>query len=347
MNQAGIPAPVLVTGAGGLIGSAICAELGLRGVPTRALLAPSESSANVAGLEGVSTVRGDVRDAREMRAAVGSCQAVVHAAALNTLWHARARDFYSINVRGTRNVLEAALDAGVGMFVLTSSCEVMGPARRLIRLEGNSDGHADETAPLDFKRVRGHYERSKFLAEMAAREYEVKGLPLAVIRPTAVIGPGDIHLSPPGMLIRAFLERRISVYYDAGINVVDSRDVALAHVSALERRCAGTTFIAGGHNIRLSELFEELSSASGLPAPGSTVGYAAALAAAAFRAATSFITRQHPGITVSGIRTVRHPWFFDTSRARSELGLRPRPLAETVRDAVEWHKKRTGGAIEV
>jgi len=331
MSPARIPAPVLVTGAGGLIGSAICAELSLRGVTTRALLAPSESALNVDGLGGVSTVRGDVRDAREMRRAVESCRTVVHAAALNTLWHKPARDFYSINVRGTRNVLEAALEAGVGLFVLTSSCEVMGRARR--------DSIFDEETALDLNMVSGHYERSKYLAELTAIEYGRRGLDVAVIRPTAVIGPGDIHLSPPGMLIRAFLEGRVSVYYDAGINVVDSRDVALAHVSALEKQCAGTTFIAGGHNVRLSELFEELSSASGLPAPGTTVAYPTALAAAAFRAATSLITRQHPGITVSGIRTVKYPWHFDISRARRELGLKPRPLAETVRDAVEWHLK--------
>lgn len=340
MNLVDIPAPVFVTGAGGLIGSAICAELNERGVPTRALLAPTERSENIIGLRHVSIIRGDVRNAQAIRTAARSCASVIHVAALNTLWHRPARDFYAINVKGTRNVCQAALEAGVKMFVFTSSCEVLGPARHAsLRLGGEADGHADETTPLDFKRVKGHYERSKFLAELAVHEYEAEGLPTAIIRPTAVIGPGDIHGSPPGALIRAFLDRRIPAYYDAGINVVDSRDVAAAHIAALAKRSRGRTFIVGGHNIRLKELFDEISNISGVPAPKTTVGYKTALAAAMCRALASLFTNRHPGITVNGIRTIRHPWHFDSSRARQELGVEPRPLSETVRDAVEWHMK--------
>lgn len=328
MTASHIPSPVLVTGAGGLIGSAICRELSKRGIETRALLAHGESAENVEGLPNISILRGDVRKMEEVRRAVSGCASVIHAAALNTLWHRPARDFYTINVKGTYNVLKAAHDAGVEMFVHTSSCEVFGRAR-----EG---AMTDEMTPLDIKRVSGHYERSKFMAELAVVERGEAGLPATIIRPTAVIGPHDIHGSPPGMLIKAFLEQRIPAYYDAGINVVDSRDVALAHIAALERRSHGRAFIVGGHNIKFSELIDELSKASKIPAPRTRVGYRTALAAALFRSLTSLITGDHPGITVNGIRTIRHPWHFDTSRAKNELGLVPRPLADTVRDAVSW-----------
>jgi dihydroflavonol-4-reductase len=329
MKRSDIPSPVLVTGGGGLIGSAVCAELSRLGIPVLALLKPGESDENVKGLASVSVARGDVRDGVSMRELVRGCRSVIHAAALNTLWHSPARDFYSINVKGTENVLSASLEEGVERFVLTSSCEVLGRARR--------DRVPDEDAPLDIARVGGHYERSKYLAEFAAMEYRRKGLAVTIIRPTAVIGPDDIHSSPPGMLIDAFLGGRIPAYYDAGINVVDSRDVAKAHVLALAKGCGGETFIVGGHNIRLGDLFRELSRASGVGSPRRVVGYRTALAAAAVRSVIAFFTREHPGITVNGIRTIRHDWFFDTSKAREQLGLEPRPLTETVGDAVKWH----------
>lgn len=341
MKPAEIPTPVLVTGAGGLIGSAVCAELSRRGARVRAMLAPGESDENVRALPHLLAVHSDLRDERRVHELMEGARAVVHAAALNTLWHKPARDFYSVNVRGTRNVCTAAFEADVRAFVFTSSCEVMGPARHACeRLRDETCGHADETRPLNYERVRGHYERSKFLAEMAVREFAERGLPATIIRPTAVIGPGDIHNTPPGMLIRAFLERRIPAYFDAGINVVDSRDVALAITSALARGLRGGTFIVGAHNVRMRELLRELESASGIPAPTRAVGYRTALIGAALRQAHAFFSREHPGITVNGIRTIRHDWFFDTTKAQQEFGLKPKPLSETIRDAVEWHLQK-------
>lgn len=330
MTPMGIPSPIFITGAGGLIGSAVCKELAQTGISIHALLAPNESDENIRGIPGVHLVRGDIRDEPRVRELIRGSEAVVHAAALNTLWHKPARDFYSVNVRGTESVCQAARDAGVKSFVFTSSCEVMGYSR---------NHPANEATPLNYKRVRGHYERSKFLGELTVREYAERGLPVTILRPTAVIGPGDIHVSPPGMLIRAFLERRIPAYFDAGINVVDSRDVALAHVKALARSFRNETFIVGGYNVRFSDLLGEISAASGIPAPTRAVGYRTALAGAVFREIQSLFTREHPGITVNGMRTIKHDWFFDTMKAREQLGLTPRPLSVTIRDAVQWHLK--------
>ncbi len=331
MTPSAVPSPTLVTGAGGLIGSAVVRELAGLGLPVRAMLAPDESAENVEAVDGVEILRGDVRDAGRIFELARGNGSIVHCAALNTLWHRPARDYYSINVKGTQNVCEAAMAARVRRLVFTSSCEVMGPAIR--------NSILDERAPLSISRVKGHYERSKFLAELAVLEFGRRGLSANVIRPTAVVGPGDIHTSPPGMLIKAFLERRIPAYFDAGINVVDSRDVALAHVMALASERDARVYIVGGHNLWMHDLIDELSRASGTPGPTRRVGYRTALAAAIVREAAALFTRGHPGITIDGIRTIRHAWHFDTARAREELGLRPRPLAETIRDAVEWYLK--------
>ena len=331
MGECSAPWPVFVTGAGGLIGSAVVKELDGRSVGLRALLAPRESDANLRGIDPDRIVRCDVRGAKALAKAAAGCASVIHCAALNKLWHKNSKEFYATNVNGTKNALDAAVAAGARRFVFVSSCEVMGPA-----LPGPP---ADETRTLDARRVKGHYEMSKFISERQVHAYGSKGLEVIVIRPTAVIGSGDIHGTPPARLIGAFLEGSIGTYYDAGINVVDSRDVAIACANALTMGEPGQAYIVGGSNITLSELFERLARTSGRSAPRRRVGYGVALAAAYVKEAVSLFTGTHPGITVSGIRTIRHPWFFDCAKARRELELDPRPLDETLRNAVAWHLK--------
>lgn len=322
---------VLVTGAGGLIGSAVCRELANRGRPVRALLLPGETDANVKDIANAEIVRGDVRDVPRMASLMRGAAACIHAAALNRLWHRPHRDLYDINVRGTENLCRAALAAGIPRFVFTSSCEVMGPAR--------PGPLADETRLLDAISIRGHYERSKFFAEELVRRFAAdRGLPAVILRPTAVFGPGDVHGTPPGRLVRAFLRRAVPAFYDAGINVVDAQDVAAAHVAALDAGRTGEVYIAGGHNVRLSEIFRLMEETSGIPAPKKTVRYWTAYGAATLLSAKALLTGEDPGITISGIRTIRHPWHFDTTKAKRELRLSPRPIEETISDAIAWQR---------
>lgn len=323
--------PVFVTGAGGLIGSAVCRILSEGGHEVRALLAPEESDENLAGIPGIDAVRGDVRDADALARHLRGCGAFIHGAALNRLWHRPRRDFSDINVGGTENACRAAKAAGIARFVFISSCEVMGPARQ--------GAPADEGRPLDGRRVRGPYERSKFRAEEIVQRHVGAGLPALIIRPTAVLGAGDIHGTPPGRLLRALLRSEIPAYYDAGINLVDARDAAQAIVAALASGRVGEAYIVGGHNLRLSELFDLIERAFGVVAPPRRLGYRSAYAAAAAQWLRSCLTGGDPGITVSGVRTLKHPWFFDSSKAMRELGLIPRPLAETVCNAMEWHRR--------
>lgn len=328
-----ISRPVFVTGAGGLIGSAVCRLLTDQGAPVRALLAPKESDENLRGLEGIEIMRGDVRDGEALVRLLAGCGACIHAAALNRLWHRPHRDFYDINVSGTDHACRAAEAAGATRFVFVSSCEVMGPAR--------PGAPADERRPLDGRRVRGHYEQSKLLAERLVSRRAASGFPAVILRPTAAMGPGDIHGTPPGRLVQALLGSEIPAFYDAGINIVDARDVAAAIVAALGGEGCGGIYIVGGHNLRLSDLFGVIERTCGIVAPPRRVGYRAAWMAASLRWALSLLTREDPGITVSGIQTLKHPWHFDSSKAMRELGLVPRPLAETVRETIAWHRDRS------
>ncbi len=322
---------VLVTGAGGHIGQAVCRDLLRRGHRVRALLAPGESDAALPADDALERMEGDVRDAARMREAARGCEAVVHGAALNVPFHRPASDFEAINVSGTEHVIDAAMAAEVKRFVHISSCEVMGPA-----LPG---GPRDETHREREEQLCGPYGLSKRAAEQLVRRRVLVGLPAVVLRPTAVFGPGELHGTPPGRLVRAALAGAIPAFYDAGINAVDARDVATACANALERGAVGELYIVGGENVRLSQILHQVAEAGDIPAPSRTVGYATAYLVTLMRYGRALLTGKNPGVTPCGLRTVRHPWYFETAKAENELRIEPRPLEETIRDMVRWYRE--------
>jgi dihydroflavonol-4-reductase len=320
---------ILVTGAGGHIGSATCRELARLAMPVAAFMKEDESDENLKGLN-IRIIRGDVRDAAAVRGAMRGCSACIHLAALNRQWHRPKRDFYDINVTGTDNVCRAAMDESVDMLVHVSSCEVMGWHRQ--------DGPFNEKTKTAAEDVKGRYEKSKLMAEDIVFDHMDEGLPAVVIRPTAVIGPGDVYGTPPGRLIRDLLGEKLRIYYDATINVIDPRDVALACVAALRSK-PGETYIVGGHDISMSRLFECIADKAGVRTPRIKVGYKTAYATACLFYAIAFVTGIDPGITPHGIRMIKRPWTFDSSKAFATLGFSPRPLEETIADTVAWYRR--------
>src|SRR5438270_7182262 len=116
---------VLVTGADGFIGSAVTRALIADGCRVVALTEPGRATANLHGLD-VETVSGDLRDAGAVRAAMDGCRAVFHVAALYRFWSLVPKDFYDVNVGGTRNVLAAVRDLGVQKLVYTSTVGTLG-----------------------------------------------------------------------------------------------------------------------------------------------------------------------------------------------------------------------------
>ncbi len=315
-----------------MIGSHICRELHKSGCSTRALLQNDESDENIRGIDGIEIVRGDIRDPSFIKKLLSGCDACVHSAALNKLWHKPSKEFYETNVLGTKNICEAAFSNNIKKMVYTSSCEVMGPSP--------NERLRDEKTKLIEEKVRGHYERSKFKAEEIIRGFIKSGLPAVIIRPTAVVGAGDINLSPPGRLIKSFLTGNVIVYYDSGVNIVDVEDVAKAHINALCDGKAGSLYIVGGHNVMFEDFFQVMSELSGIKQPNTKLKYSTALISTIALNLRALITRRDPGVTVSGIRTIRHPWFFDSSKAKRELGLTVKPLKDILRNAIDWHKMR-------
>ena len=318
---------VLVTGATGFIGGNLARELWRRGDDVRALVRPGSNRLTIEDT-GIVPVEGDILDRDSVDRAVQGCEAVFHVAAVYTFWSRDPAGVSRTNVEGTVNVLEAARQAGVSRTVYTSTVGTVGLTK---------GGLGDEGTPLDPSSLHGHYKRSKHQAEQEALALAAAGMPLVVVNPTAPVGPWDVKPTPTGKMVLDFLRRKIPAYLKTGMNLVDVADVVQGHILALEKGKPGERYILGNRNVSLKEIFDILSSLTGLPAPRIRAPYWLVVGVGyADRFLEGAILRREPAIPVEGILASKTPAYVSCEKAVRELGQPQRPIEDALKQAVDW-----------
>ena len=315
----------LVTGATGLLGSHVTRKLVERGDDVRALVRARSPVDTLDGLE-VEFVRGDILDRRSVRRAMRGVDRVFHVAGLTGL-RASAVNHVTVNVQGTRVVLEEALRAGVERVVHTSSVAAVGPARR-----GST---ADENQIFDAARYHLPYVDAKREAEAVALRLAAQGLPVVIVNPAHTFGTGDVRRSSTE-LVRRFLCRGIPAYVDGALNIVDADDVAAGQLLADERGRIGERYILGNRNFTLDRLFADLGRLSGVEPPAIKLPLPAAMAFA--RAAE--VAPGTPVITRAEVRLASLWWAFRSTKAKRELGWRPSHHEDTLQATIDWYRER-------
>jgi dihydroflavonol-4-reductase len=327
-----------VTGASGFIGANLVHELVARGHSVRALFRPG---ADQRGLEGTScqAIEGDITDKSDTLARhMDGCDWVFHAAASYALWLPDYRPMYRTNLIGTQKILKAAAAAGVRRIVYTSTVGCIGlpkPSANGILIP------TDENTPVSEVQMTNHYKRSKWQAEVAAREAAREGVPVVIVNPAAPVGPRDVKPTPTGQVIVDYLNRSMPAFLDTGLNWVHVRDVAIGHILAAEKGRVGERYILGHAegNWSMQHAFEVLSEITGLPPVRRQVPWRVALAAAHVSEWISRITGKSPKAPVGGVRMARYKMYFNPSKAIRELGLPQTPPRQALADAVDWFRK--------
>lgn len=323
----------LVTGASGFVGSAVVRQLLARGEAVRVLVRPSSDRSNLSRLE-VEIVEGDLREPGSLAAACRGCTGLYHVAADYRLWTRDPSELYASNVDGTRNLMEAALTAGMKRIVYTSSVATLG-----LHADGSP---ANEESPVTLENMIGHYKRSKFLAERTVDSLvKEAGLPAVIVNPSTPIGPYDIRPTPTGRMIRDAAAGRIPAYVDTGLNIVHVEDVARGHLLAYDGGRIGRRYILGGENLELREILAIIARLVGRKAPRIRLPRAAVVPIALIAEAWARLTDgKEPQVTMDGLRMSRKKMFFDAARARTELNYSARPAIEAIADAVAWFRDR-------
>src|SRR6266566_8180258 len=199
---------ILVTGASGFLGSHVARQLVARREDVRVLMRPSSTNRAIADLS-LEYVTGDLRDPASVARAMQGAKRVFHVAADYRLWAKRSRDIYDSNVGGTKNLLDAAMRAGVEQFIYTSTVATIAVDR---------SEQPNESTDAKLAEMIGHYKRSKWLAEKEVLDAARYGFPAIVAMPTTPVGPWDWKPTPTGKIILDFLNGKMPGYVETGLN---------------------------------------------------------------------------------------------------------------------------------
>lgn len=320
----------LVTGGAGFIGSHLVASLLAEGEEVRVLERPGADVGHLP-LDRIELVSADIRDEAAVAEATRDCRHVYHLAADPNLWRRDVRQFDAINYRGALNVIRAALDNGAERVLHTSTESILTSA--------TFAGDSVEQLELKESDMLGPYCLSKFRADSAVRQMAAAGAPVILVCPTLPIGPGDRSLTPPTRMSLAFCRGELPAYLNCRLNFIDARDVAIGMMAAMRRGRPGRRYLLGVHNRELTDWLKVLGAQVNRAPPRWTVPYAVALTAAwCSEQWATLVTGKMPMATVTGVRLTRRCMFFDASPSLAELGLVPRPIEESARDAVGWYR---------
>ncbi len=317
----------LVTGATGHIGNVLVRELLAQGERVRALILRGEDTTALEGLD-IERIDGDILDPVSLPYAMRGVDTVYHLAGIISIMPGANELMHRVNVTGTANVARAAREAGVRRLVYTSSIHAI---RRLPHGEC-----IDEDAGFDPDNPAGEYDCSKARASLALLEEVEKGLDAVLVCPTGVVGPHDYRGSELGTLLRSWMRRRPHVYVDGWFDWVDVRDIAQGLILAARKGRKGQTYILGGNNVHLREMYAMVRDAAQTRAPAVCLPRGLVLRLAPLTQLWSRITHTKPQFTSYSLETVRSNSTISIEKARKELGYSPRPFQETVADTVAW-----------
>ena len=319
---------IFITGATGYIGNLLALKLADAGHCIHALVR-TKKNASMLRHDNIKVFFGDISNKEEVGAAVKDCEQVYHIAGHVKTWMKDPSIIYKVNVEGTLNVLDAALNAGVKKFVFTSTCGVIGPGLKEPMTEKDP-------------RLTGYnldYELSKKMAEEIINRYITKGLNVVIVSPSKVYGPGKIsHSFAYNAIIKKFLHKGVVFIpypgnYQGCFGYID--DVVNGHILAMEKGKTGEKYILGGINVSYKNFFLEIKKICGsgriIRVPKFIIkGWAN------WQWFQYKIFNKEPLFTPGVINHLYRNYIFSSEKAISELGYKITPFEEAIHKTIHF-----------
>jgi len=323
---------VFITGGTGFIGSRLTERL-LSENNEIVLLTRNSSSLASADNHSVSIIIGDILNKASVKDGMKGCDLVFHLAAYTKPWAHDPGLISEINVMGTINVLEAALECGVKRVVMTSTAGTMA---------FSSDGNpVDESVDPDLP-FNTLYAKTKFEAEIAAIEFFKRGLDVVIVNPTRVYGPGrDSKSNSVTKIIRLYLKGLWRIIPGDGEsigNYVFIDDVVEGHMLAALYGRPGERYILGGSNLSFNELFALVKESSGKKRQLVKIPLAFLRKIIIVMSFITRITGIPPLITMNWFEKYMKNAILSSEKAIHELGYRITPAAEGISKTAEWFR---------
>ena len=325
---------VFVTGATGLLGNNLVRLLVARGYEVVGLVRSREKADRLLGDVKMTFVQGDMRELSGFAPAIEGCEAIFHTAAYFREYYQpgdHAEGLEEINVKGTLALMDEADRRGVKRFIHTSSSGTIGT---------KADGSpGDEDTPPAHDQLANLYFKSKVDGDAKIRDWRGKnGMAVIEILPGWMWGPGDAGPTPAGRMAQDFLARKIPGIVSGGTCLIDARDVAAAMIAALERGKGGEKYIVAGEFHTIEEVLRGLDKVSGVPAPKMHLPNPLVMTFAFLQETLGRLSGREVLVTREGVRIMRASHRVTSAKAERDLGVKFRPLDETLGDVVRWYQ---------
>ncbi|MFW9999154.1 MAG: NAD-dependent epimerase/dehydratase family protein [Candidatus Hermodarchaeota archaeon] len=321
---------ILITGGTGFIGVPLAKKLHDLGHKLKLLIRESSDISPFEGINNIEYITGDIRDINCLYKAAENVDIIYHLAAYTGIWAKKNSIYYDVNVKGTENIANIALEKNLKLFYI-SSFTALGPT---------------PAEPVDETHEKDHffleYEKSKFQAKKLVKGFIPKGLKVVLLYPGIVYGPGDFNIF--GRMLCDVMRGKIlplGVCPGKGESIAcfsyiyDLTDIL---VSLINREDVfGDDFILGGENIKFKK-YLDLIAEIGRGEKAKKLPFWVTMIYAWLLEVKAFFNKKIPYLTRSTLKTIKYHRSFSSKKAIEKLGYKITPLREGLEQTIEWYK---------
>jgi len=318
---------IFITGGTGFIGS-YTTELLSQTNHQLKLLVRKTSNTSSLKKKNVALVEGELNDRQSLLRGMADCDSVIDIAGHYAFWEPDKRVYNKVNIEGTRNVMECALESKIKKVVHISTAGVFGKPAEFPFNEKSQSGPVRYSSYFKTK-----YEGDKIAWDL----YEKKGLPLVVIYPVCVLGAGDTKAS--GRYIQNLINRKLpgTIFKKRTFTFVCVRDVARAIVNALEKENnIGEKYLVGNYRYTWKEINNLISEVSGVPLPKLEFPESLTMMNAYLLTGLANLIKKPPlwGMSVDQMKVMKNGFSVDGSKAEKELGIKYTPIDVALKEDI-------------
>jgi nucleoside-diphosphate-sugar epimerase len=313
-----------VTGGTGFIGINLVKQLVDQGWKVTALHRPTSDLSTLRTLP-VDLVEGSITNLSSLQNAIPKDTDVVfHLAGDTNMWSQNNDRQTEVNVTGTKNMVQASVEKNVETFIHTSSVSAWGKVKGTISEETPQQGNDSWV----------NYERTKWLSEreaLKACDHDIKAV---IMNPAMVVGPHDANNW--GRLFFALRDNNLPGVTRGNMSIAHVKEVAKAHISAVEQGSDGERYILGGQHCTFADFVSIIADVSDISAQPKTIPTPVLKLVANFKSAISYFTGREPDLTPELVKLMTRNVIYSSDKAKSELGYRILPVKKSVHDCHQW-----------
>ena len=321
---------ILVTGGTGFLGAYIIKELIEKGHAVRAIRRTHKLPFFISSslFEKVEWVEGDILDINSLEVAMEGIDTVIHSAAVVSFIKKERGNMYHVNVDGTANIVNIALEKNVRRIIYISSVAALG------RTAGG--GHVDEEKKWEESNVNTHYAKSKYKGEIEVWRGFSEGLNGVILNPSTILGYGDWNNSSCAIFKKVYEEFQ---FYTGGINgFVDVEDAARVIVLFAENNITEQRYIVNADNWEFQHLQNSIADGFNKKRPTKTASPFLMNIAWRFEKIKSLFSGNKPLITKESARVAQSKTYFENAKILKDLkGFSFTPLEETIKNACQLY----------